>query len=94
MNPKRRRFDPRIAEENVRKRVAEGLRRLAALGFVEAIEDGRVRLRPALLRFAEPARGGATPEKDLERLLSAGEFALREPDAPDDERDDDAEEAE
>jgi chromosome partition protein MukE len=109
MNPKRRRFDPRVAEENVRKRVAEALRRLAALGFVEAIEDGRVRLRPALMRFAEPARGGATPEKDLERLLSAGEFALREPDAAGepsdgdegDERDqggerdyDDAEEAE
>ncbi len=80
LNPKRRRFDPRVAEENVRKRVAEALRRLAALGFVEAVEEARVRLRPALLRFAEPARGGATPEKELERLLSSGEFALRDPD--------------
>jgi chromosome partition protein MukE len=78
MNPKRRRYDERVAEENVRSKVAEALRRLATLGFVEIVEEMRVRLRPALMRFAEPARATAAPEAALERLVAAGELVLTE----------------
>ncbi len=78
MNPKRRRYDERVAEEAVRSKVAEALRRLATLGFVEAIDETRVRLRPALMRFAEPARAAVAPEKALASLVAAGELVLTE----------------
>jgi chromosome partition protein MukE len=85
MSPKRRRYDERVAEEAVRSKVAEALRRLASLGFVEVVEETRVRLRPALMRFAEPARAAVAPEAALERLVAAGELVLTEDDAePDD----------
>jgi chromosome partition protein MukE len=83
MNPKRRRYDERVAEEAVRSKVAEALRRLATLGFVEIVEETRIRLRPALMRFAEPARAAAAPEGALERLVAAGELVLTESDDPD-----------
>jgi len=35
-----------------------------------------LRLRPALMRFAEPVRGGAEPAKALARLLEEGEVVL------------------
>jgi chromosome partition protein MukE len=100
MNPKRRRYDERVAEETVRNKVAEALRRLAALGFVEAVEESRFRLRPSLTRFAEPVRASATPEKALERLVASGEFALREAEPEeartdrDEDQDEDGEESE
>lgn len=80
LNPKRRRYDERVAEENVRLKVAEALRRLAALGFVEMVEDAQIRLRPALMRFAEPVRGVAAPEVALERLVAEGELAFSDVD--------------
>ncbi|HYO98326.1 MAG TPA: chromosome partition protein MukE, partial [Polyangiaceae bacterium] len=75
-----RRYDERVAEENVRLKVAEALRRLAALGFVEMVEDAQIRLRPALMRFAEPVRGVAAPEVALERLVAEGELAFSDVD--------------
>ncbi len=75
-NPKRRRFDERVAEESVRAKVGEALRRLAGLGFVDLGQDGQMRLRPALMRFAEPVRGSAAPEVALERLVAKGELVL------------------
>jgi chromosome partition protein MukE len=80
MNPKRRRYDERVAEEAVRSKVAEAMRRLASLGFAEIVDETRVRLRPALMRFAEPARAAVTPEKALERLVASGELVLTEDD--------------
>jgi chromosome partition protein MukE len=80
MNPRRRRYDERVAEEAVRSKVAEALRRLASLGFVEVVEETRVRLRPALMRFAEPARAAVAPEKALERLVASGELVLTQDD--------------
>ena len=80
LNPKRRRYDERMAEQTARAKVQEAVRRLSTLGFVELLGDGRLRLRPALLRFAEPVRGKADPEAELSRLVAAGEVAL----APDD----------
>ena len=73
---------------------AEALRRRATLGFVEVVDEARVRLRPALMRFAEPARETGAPEKTLERLVAAGELVLTETDdgPPDDAEDPEARE--
>ncbi len=76
LNPKRKRYDERIAEETARAKVGEALRRLAALGFIEMQDDAHLRLRPALMRFAEPVRGGAEPASALARLVSEGELVL------------------
>lgn len=100
LNPKRRRHDERVAAETVRARVAEALRRLASLGFVDAVDEGRFRLRASLLRFAEPLRGPGSPDAQLASLVEAGEIVLT-PEAPatdeisgrdDEELDPDAEE--
>src|ERR1700759_1792550 len=37
-NPKRRRYDERVAQKTVRSRISESVRRLAGLGFVELVE--------------------------------------------------------
>jgi chromosome partition protein MukE len=75
-NPKRRRYDERVAQKTVRSRVGEAVRRLAALGFVELIEGEQLRLRPALLRFADPVRGLSAPAEALAELVARGEVAL------------------
>jgi chromosome partition protein MukE len=75
-NPKRKRLDERVAQETVRAKFAEALRRLAALGFVDLLEADALRLRPGLLRFAEPVRGRGSPAEALERLVARGELVL------------------
>ncbi len=55
--PRRKRMDERAAEEQVRQKFSEALRRLAGLGFVDLLEEDGLKLRSALLRFAEPVRG-------------------------------------
>ena len=75
-NPKRKRLDERVAQETVRAKFAEALRRLAALGFVDLLESDTLRLRPGLLRFAEPVRGRGSPAEALERLVARGELVL------------------
>jgi chromosome partition protein MukE len=55
--------------------VADGIRRLSTLGFVE-IGDESLRLRPALLRFAEPVRGVGQPAEALAKLVADGEIAM------------------
>jgi chromosome partition protein MukE len=98
MNPRRRRVDERVAEQVVRARVADALRRLAVLGFVDRVDEARVRLRPSLLRFAEPVRGAGPAGPALERLVARGELALlpqagaaADAEADDDELDEGAE---
>jgi chromosome partition protein MukE len=76
LNPRKRKFDERIAAETVRTQVGEALRRLGDLGFLDLLDDSRLRLRPALMRFAEPVRGLADPNAALERLVSRGEVLL------------------
>lgn len=88
LNPRRRKFDERIAAETVRTKVAEALRRLADLGFIDAVDDSMLRLRPALMRFAEPVRDLTDPRIALERLVQRGEVVLGEADE-DDAGDDD-----
>lgn len=73
LNPRRRKYDERIAAETVRVKVATALRGLSELGFVELLDDDRFRLRPALMRFAEPVRAQADPAIALERLIACGE---------------------
>jgi chromosome partition protein MukE len=76
LNPKRRRYDERVAQETVRARVADAVRRLAALGFVETVGAEELKLRPALMRFAEPVRAAADAGEALTRLVASGELAL------------------
>jgi len=75
-NPKRKRVDERVAQETVRGKFAEALRRLASLGFVDLLDADALRLRPGLLRFAEPVRGRGSPAEALERLVARGELVL------------------
>jgi chromosome partition protein MukE len=75
-NPRRRRYDERVAQKTVRARVGESARRLAGLGFVDLVEGDQLRLRPALLRFAEPVRGLSAPAEALAQLVARGEVAL------------------
>lgn len=77
-NPKRKRVDERVAQETVRAKFGEALRRLSTLGFVDLIDDETLRLRPGLLRFAEPVRGRGSPAEALERLVARGELVLGE----------------
>jgi chromosome partition protein MukE len=75
-NPKRRRYDERVAQKTVRARVGEAVRRLAGMGFVDLVDPDQLRLRPALLRFAEPVRGLSEPAEVLAQLVARGEVAL------------------
>lgn len=75
--------DARIAEETTRKEVAKALRGLERLGFVERLPEDLLRLRAALMRFADPVRGLTDPARALALLVERGEVALD--DAPDDE---------
>ena len=90
MNPKRRRYDERVAAETVRSKVADALRRLSTLGFVDLVDEARYRLRASLLRFAEPLRGAGSPAAHLAELVASGELVVAEEDeaselAPDDD---------
>jgi chromosome partition protein MukE len=78
LNPRKRKYDERIAAETIRGQVGEALRRLGDLGFVDVIDDVRVRLRPALMRFAEPVRGLEEPSAALERLAVRGQVFVDE----------------
>jgi chromosome partition protein MukE len=75
-NAKKRRMDERVAQELVRGKVSEAIRRLASIGFVELLPDDRMRLRSSLMRFAEPVRGSGAELEALSRLVASGEVAL------------------
>lgn len=78
LSPRKRKYDERIASETVRTQVGDALRRLANLGFVDLLDDARLRLRAALMRFAEPVRGLSDPRAALEGLVARGEVVLGE----------------
>ena len=46
------------------------LRGLASLGFIEFLDSDGIRLRPPLLRFADPVRTLEDPATALARLIS------------------------
>lgn len=85
LNPRRRKFDERIAAETVRTKVSAALRELAALGFVDLLDADHLRLRPALMRFAEPVRSLTDPTGALERLIAQGEVTLPDEAAADED---------
>lgn len=85
LNPRRRRFDERIAAETVRTKVGTALRELAGLGFIELLDADQIRLRPALMRFAEPVRSVNDPTAALERLIAQGEVTSPEDAAVDED---------
>jgi chromosome partition protein MukE len=87
LNPRRRTYDERIAAETVRKKVTTALRELAKMGFIDLIDTERFRLRPALMRFAEPVRALSDPAGALERLIGDGEVVLAEDESEDKESD-------
>lgn len=74
--PKKKRMDERVAQEMVRARVSEAVRRLAGLGFVDLLPEERIRLRSSLMRFAEPVRGNGAELEALNRLVASGEISL------------------
>jgi chromosome partition protein MukE len=78
---KKKKYDERVAQKAVRAKVGDGIRRLAALGFVDIGDEGQLRLRPALMRFAEPVRGAGQPAEALAKLVAEGEVALVSEDA-------------
>jgi chromosome partition protein MukE len=77
-NAKKRRHDERFAQEMVRTKVSEAVRRLASLGFVALLPGEQIRLRASLMRFAEPVRGAAFDADALSRLVASGELTLSE----------------
>lgn len=85
LNPRKRKFDERVAAETVRTQVGEAVRRLTDLGFVDILDDERLRLRPALMRFAEPVRGLGDQNAALEALVTRGEVVLGEGDGESDD---------
>ncbi len=87
LNPRRKKYDERVAADTVRTEVAKSLRGLSDLGFVDLLADDRIRLRPAVMRFAETVRSASGPTAALERLIAHGEVVLpdTEEDASDDE---------
>lgn len=75
LEPRRKRFDDeRIVHDIIRRRVAEAIRRLASLGFIEILDEDHVRLRSPLLRFADPIRGLSDISVAMERLIAKGEI--------------------
>ena len=87
LNPRRRNYDERIAAETVRKKVTSALRELAKLGFLDLVDSERFRLRPALMRFAEPVRSLSDPAGALARLVADGQVVLPEDEVDDEETD-------
>jgi chromosome partition protein MukE len=84
LNPRRRKYDERIAQETVRLEIAKALRGLEALGFIDLGEGEQVRLRLALLRFADAVRGLNEPADTLSRLIAEGK-AMAESSSDEDE---------
>lgn len=85
LNPRKKKYDARIAEETVRNRVSDALRRLAGLGFVHLLDGERLQLRLALMRFVEPVKTAGDPAAAMTRLLARGEVALGEADVAEDD---------
>lgn len=74
LEPRRRRFDDeRIVHDIIRRGVAQALRRLEGMGFIEIPDGEHLLLRAPLLRFAEPVRGLEDRDEALRRLVATGE---------------------
>jgi chromosome partition protein MukE len=74
LNPRKRKYDERVAAETVRRQVEKAVNSLAKLGFIHVVDSDRIQLRPALMRFAEAVRGADESTAALERLIASGEI--------------------
>ncbi|HLJ89952.1 MAG TPA: chromosome partition protein MukE [Candidatus Angelobacter sp.] len=72
LNPRRKKYDERVAQETVRVEIGKALRGLTALGFIEFIDADHVKLRAPILRFADSVRSLEDPAAALARLVSEG----------------------
>lgn len=85
LNPRRRKYDERVAQETVRTEIAKALRGLESLGFINLEEGEQLRLRLGLLRFAEAVRGLSEPADALSRLIAEGKAVAQTPGDEDEE---------
>ncbi len=85
LNPRRRKYDERIAQETVRMEIAKALRGLESLGFIDLGEGDQVRLRLGLFRFAEAVRGLGDPAGALARVIAEGKAVAETAGDADDE---------
>jgi chromosome partition protein MukE len=83
LNPRRRKYDERIAQETVRVEIGRALRGLATLGFIELIDADHARLRAPILRFADSVRGLEDPATALARLVAEAKVVTEPPDDED-----------
>lgn len=61
------------AERAVRTEIQRAVRGLSALGFIEGLSDGQLRLRTPLMRFTDPVRGLTDPAEALKILIERGQ---------------------
>jgi chromosome partition protein MukE len=76
LNPRRRKYDERVAQETVRGEIAKAIRSLSYMGFIDLIDEARIRLRVSLLRFAESVRGMTDPQEALSKLVAEGKAVV------------------
>jgi len=85
LNPRRRKYDERIAQETVRMEIAKALRGLESLGFIDLGAGEQVQLRLGLLRFAEAVRGLSDPAEALSHLIAEGKAVAETTNGEDDD---------
>lgn len=78
LNPRRKSRNERVDQELLRDELRKATRTLAELGFCALDGDEGVRIRPAIMRFADLARG-PDPRAALETLVARGEAVDAEP---------------
>lgn len=81
LQPRRRKFDERVVQEQTRREIDRAFRVLGSLGFL-TLDGEVVRLRRPILRFAEVVQGAGDISSALAKLVARGQFALE---ADDDE---------
>jgi chromosome partition protein MukE len=86
LNPKKKHNSERVIQDTIRTKVSSAIHRLVRMGFIDKVDQERIRLRAPLLRFADPVRGLEHRSQALERLIANGEIAA--PEFEDDEPED------
>lgn len=72
LNPRRRSRHAHVDEGLAREELDKGLKLLEDLGFVDLLPDGRLKMRPPLLRFTDPVRESTDPKQALAMLVAGG----------------------
>jgi chromosome partition protein MukE len=72
-HPRKKKYNEKVMGDMIRAKLSDSLRRLSALGFVEALDDDRYKLKSSLIRFAEPVRSAGDTAQALETLIAKGE---------------------